>query len=281
MRILVVGLPKSGTTILTYRIAAALDGVAIDFEPAGGPDPTLVDHAGPVVTKKLVGAQTDTLADFADHDLRIWICRDPRDFLVSQTLYRWHRERPPEPEDRAGFERILDRQRAKEADPRSVPFLQLEPADYQATFDNVADLWRREGDDSWLLYPYERMVVGDYEPLERYLGFRVEPEATVADGLQRVVRSKGSGDWRHWFTRRDVGHFGAGGLRHYMDTFGYDHGDWELDPDPHIDARHGSDYMIRLFDDHDRAERRVGDLVDEPPPRPPRRVLDRLLGRSR
>lgn len=277
MRILVVGLPKSGTTILTYRIAAALDDVAIDFEPLEGPDPALVGRSGHVVTKKLVGGQTASLAEFADHDRRIWICRDPRDFLVSQTLYRWHREQAPDPEDRAGFERILARQEAKEADPGSVPFLQLEPADYETTFDTVADLWHREGDDTWLLYPYEDMVAGRYEALERYLGFPVEPEAEVGDGLERVVRSKGSGDWRHWFTPRDVKHFASGGLRHYMDTFGYDHDDWDLDPDPHIDPDHGSRYMRRLFDDHLRAAEPVGDRTVPPP----RRGLGRLLGRTR
>ena len=248
MRILIVGLPKSGTTILTYRIAAALDDVVIEFEPAGGPDPELTGEH--VVTKKLVGAQTESLADFAHYDRRIWICRDPRDFLVSQTLYRWHREEPPTPADREWFERIRARVMAKEADPGGVPFAELEPADYTATFDAVADLWRREGGAGWLLYRYEDMVAGDYRPLDRYLGFAVDPGASVARGLERVVRSKGSGDWRHWFTPVDVSAYRAGSLSGYMTTFDYDHDDWALASRPEIDPAHGSTYITALFDDH-------------------------------
>lgn len=273
MRILIVGLPKSGTTILTYRIAAALDGVVIEFEPADGPDPDLDGEH--VVTKKLVGAQTETLADFAHYDRRIWICRDPRDFLVSQTLYRWHREDRPSPADREWFERILARVEAKEADPPGVTFGELDPADYRSTFDAVAELWRREGGAGWLLYRYEDMVAGRYRELDQYLGFAVDPQASVARGLERVVRSKGSGDWRQWFTPADVERYGEGAMAPYMDTFGYDHDDWALDPDPHIDPAHGSAYMTELFNDHakgwpvvDPSDDRSGEGADTAAPDP-------------
>lgn len=300
MRILIVGLPKSGTTILTYRIAGALDDVAIEFEPLEGPDPALARAGSHLVTKKLVGDQTDGLDAFAPYDRRIWISRDPRDFLVSQSLYRWHREAPPTPGDRAWFEHNMARLRAKEADPGSVPFLDLEPADYRSTFDHVAALWRREGNRSWLLYRYEDMVAGHYRELNRYLGFEIDPSATVAEGLERVVRRKGSGDWRHWFTPEDVAHYGDGRLRPYMETFGYDHDDWELDPDAELDPEHGSIYMATLFEDHRSPDGAPEvDLDTDAPPHPElgpgcsggsdpeessagsaRRVLARLLGRS-
>jgi hypothetical protein len=252
--ILIAGLPKSGTTILTYRVAAALDdgsddGVAIDFEPAGGPDRSLASTHRHVITKKLVGTQVDTLDPFAHYDRRIWISRDPRDFLVSQNLYRWHREAPPDDTDRASFDRVLARQRAKEAEPAAVPFLDLEPADYSTTFDAVADLADRELDDGWLIYRYEDMVAGRYEPLDRYLGVDVVAEAEVADGLQRVVRAKTSGDWRHWFTPDDVAHYRGGSLDRYLSAFGYDAADWRLAERQLIDPAHGSQYMERLFFD--------------------------------
>ncbi len=250
MRVLIVGLPKSGTTILTYRVAAALDGAVVEFEPPDGPDPELAAGADHVVTKKLVGTQTSDLADFADYDRRIWICRDPRDFLVSQTLYRWHRESAPDPVDQLWFDRVIDRLLAKEADPPSVPFADLEPADYAATYDAAARLWARERDAGWHLYRYEDMVAGRYDDLEAYLGFAVDPEARVADGLERVVRHKVAGDWRHWFTEADVEHYRRAGLEQYMATFGYDLDDWALAPEPVIDPAHGSGYMTALFNDH-------------------------------
>jgi len=250
MRILIVGLPKSGTTILTYRVARALEDVHIEFEPAGGPDLSAHGTATHVVTKKLVGAQTGGLADYAGYDRRIWISRDPRDFLVSQSLYRWHREQQPTPADVEWFERVLSLVTAKEREPWSVPFDDLEPADYGPTFDAVADLWTRDGDDSWLLYRYEDMVAGRYGELNRYLGFPVADGAEVAEGLERVVRRKGTGDWRHWFTPADVAQYSSGALVRYMTVFGYDHDDWALSEAPTIDPEHGSAYMTALFNDH-------------------------------
>ncbi len=285
MRILVVGLPKSGTTILTYRIAGARDDVVVEFEPPEGPDPDLAASAATIVTKKLVGSQTLNLDDFADYDRKIWICRDPRDFLVSQSLYRWHRDQPPTDEDRKGFAEALDMIVAKEADPGSVPFLQLKPDDYAGTFDAVADLWRREADEEWFLYRYEDMVAGRYQDLNHYLGFDVDPEATVGAGFERVVRRKSTGDWRAWFTEHDVRHYRSGSMAAYMATFGYDHEDWAINPEPHLAPEHGSQYVQALYDDH-RSDGSMAAKLDDragvvAPPVPPtgatRRVLDRLL----
>jgi hypothetical protein len=238
-----------------------------------------------VVTKKLVGSQTPDLDAFTGYDRRIWICRDPRDFLVSQTLYRWHREEAPDALDEVWFHRVIERMRAKEADPASVPFHELEPADYAATFDAVAELWNRVGGDGWLLYRYEDMVDGRYGPLDDHLGFNVDPEASVAAGLERVARRKGSGDWRSWFTPADVGYYRSGPLDHYMATFGYDRSDWDLDPTPELDPRHGSAYMWSLYHDHrldagDAVE--AGDAGDAVDPSDERSgVLARLVARLR
>lgn len=264
MRILIVGLPKSGTTILTYRIAGALDDVHIDFEPPGGPDRAAHAARANVVTKKLVGDQTAGLGDYADYDRKIWISRDPRDFLVSQTLYRWHRETPPDNGDEAWFERILALVLQKETDPWSVPFRDLEPADYGPSFDAVAELWGRESDGGWLLFRYEDMIAGHYEELNRYLGFPVVPEASVAEGLERVVRRKGTGDWRDWFTPVDVAEYSAGALSRYMTVFGYDHDDWVLNEAPAIDPEHGSAYMTALFNDHRRCDQERGAALGPP-----------------
>ncbi len=261
MKILIVGLPKSGTTILTYRIAAALDDVFVEFEPVDGPDPAAGAEHRHLVTKKLVGSQTTTLADYRDYDRRIWICRDPRDFLVSQSLYRWHRPDPPEPIDEAWFDRVLAKLRAKEADPGAVPFLDLEPADYFETLDAVAELRCREVDDGWLVYRYEDMVAGRYDRLNRYLGFEVATDVEVAEGLERVARRKGAGDWRDWFTPTDVEFFAAGGLDRYMAVFGYDGGDWALNDPQIIDPAHGSAYVTTLFNDH-RTATSAGGVTD-------------------
>ncbi len=251
MRILLVGLPKSGTTILTYRIAEALDGAVIEFEPVAGPDEGLPADHRHVVTKKLLGTQTTDMAPYRHYDRKVWICRDPRDFLVSQSLYRWHREAPPEPVDQVWFDRVIEKLVAKEIDPGSVSFLDLEPANYFETLDAVADLWRREADDGWFLFRYEDMIDGHYEALNRYLGFEIEPSAEVADGLSRVVRTKGYGDWRDWFTPPDVEFYASGGLQRYMEAFGYESSDWRLNQPQRIEPAHCSQYVTALFNDYE------------------------------
>lgn len=252
MRILIVGLPKSGTTILTYRIAAALEGVLIDFEPQSAPSEE--EPGTDVVTKILVGTETTDFEAYRHYDRKIWICRDPRDFLVSQSLYRWHRERPPEAIDEVWFDRVINKMRAKESDPGSVSFLDLEPANYFETFDAVAALRRSCVDDEWFIYRYEDMIDGRYEQLSRYLGFVPVVEATVAAGLERVVRRKGYGDWRDWFTADDVAFYAAGGLDEYMRAFDYDQTDWMLNDPQYIDPAHGSDYLTALFTDYERRQ---------------------------
>ena len=251
MKILIAGLPKSGTTILTYRIAEALDDVVIEFEPHGGPPP--VTTGGHVVTKELVGTQTTDFARYQDYDRKIWITRDPRDFLVSQSLYRWHREASPEPIDQVWFDRVIEKLRAKEREPGSVSFQDLEPANYFETLDAVAVLKERSVGPEWLLYRYEDMIDGRYESLNAYLGFDVVAAAEVADGLSRVVRSKGYGAWRDWFTPADVAFYSSGGLRQYMDAFSYDGDDWTLNDPQKIDPDHCSRYVTALFHDYREA----------------------------
>lgn len=249
MKILIAGLPKSGTTILTYRIAEALDGVIIDFEPQDGPS-VPDDEQRNVVSKKLVGTQTTDFDAYADYDRKIWITRDPRDFLVSQSLYRWHREQPPEPIDQVWFDRVIEKLRAKEADPTSVSFRDLEPANYFETLDAVAVLKEAQVGPDWLLYRYEDMIDGRYDQLNDYLGFEVVVGAEVADGLSRVARRKGYGDWRDWFTPSDVAFYSAGGLRQYMAAFDYDLEDWRLNDPQRIEAAHCSEYVAALFTDY-------------------------------
>lgn len=249
MKILIAGLPKSGTTILTYRIAEALDGAVIDFEPIDGPSPT--DDAGAhVVSKKLVGTQTTDFDAYEHYDRKIWIARDPRDFLVSQSLYRWHREQAPEPIDQVWFDRVIEKLRAKERDPGSVAFQELEPANYFETLDAVAVLKDTTVGPDWFVFRYEDMVDGHYEALNRYLGFDVVVDAEVADGFTRVARRKGYGDWRDWFVPSDVSFYAAGGLQRYMEAFDYDLDDWDLNDPQTIDPAHCSQYVTALFTDY-------------------------------
>ena len=75
------------------------------------------------------------------------------------------------------------------------------------------------------LFHYEDLVDERFNDLEAYLGFALTGDAQVGPRLSRVVRTKGSGDWRNWFTAADVERFRPI-YADYMQRHGYKD-DWE------------------------------------------------------
>ena len=99
----------------------------------------------------------------------------------------------------------------------------------------------------WFLFTFENMVEDKFDALNNYLGFEVQPDATVpsTSGKAKVIRKKTTGDWRHWFTEEDVELFKPAFIP-YMELIGYDHADWAPNPDPVIEPEYSSMYMKRL-----------------------------------
>lgn len=108
-------------------------------------------------------------------------------------------------------------------------------------------------------FRYEDMVAGRFEHLESFLGFAVLRDVEVAPEVDRVVRTKGSGGWRHWFTPEDLEWVRAdfGPLVRRM---GYDDGDWALAPSPEIRPEHASGYVRRIL-----AQKRALQTPSSPP----------------
>ncbi len=100
-----------------------------------------------------------------------------------------------------------------------------------------------------LLYKYEDFVSEDFSVLEEYLGFPVTGKAEVPVKLQRVVRTKGCGDWRNWFTEEDVADYRKM-LTPWLKKYGYDAEDWQLNAKPVIHSSHCSEYFMRLVKEH-------------------------------
>ena len=117
MRILVVGVGKSGTTALLYAIKAAMpEHVRLLFEPHG---PTLIQDEH-MLAKVLLNPADDLGESFYhSFDRTILIVRDPRDLVISKALYRVYNV-PAVAKDQARLARYLDLLRSKEQDPRSV-----------------------------------------------------------------------------------------------------------------------------------------------------------------
>jgi hypothetical protein len=100
--------------------------------------------------------------------------------------------------------------------------------------------WQELGEQFHLLR-YEDFVSGNIEALTGYLGFTVTSNVSVPEWIRRVGRTKSGGDWRNWFTGKDVE-----ALRErctpFLEFFGYPN-DWELPRQRRIDPDHGSRYV--------------------------------------
>ena len=186
------------------------------------------------------------------------MARDPRDAAVSRMLYRWHR----------GYEGCKQQYKdhlelvlKKEKDPLSVPFSEIcRYTGHNGSPRSVAEVIEEEkhrcqkmaefvkglGSD-WILFTFEDMVAQKFDALNEYLGFEVQADATVpsASGKAKVIRKKGTGDWRHWFTEEDMELFKAAFLP-YMELIGYDCNDWNPDPNPVIEPEFSSVYLQSL-----------------------------------
>ena len=263
MRIVIVGLGKSGTTALLYKIAAGLPGC--ELQPNGTP------KKRPPGSKYVIkstynpgkGRTFDLFhkaAESRNFDRLIWIVRDPRDQLVSDTLFYFHKGAV---EDDPRFRAYMDILHAKERDPRSVPFTELLkltgpvdapwPRSAEDILKQQRDFWAEPIAQfprirkKWFIYRFEDMVAGRYEPLEKHLRFPIGRDAEITDPKRdKVVRKKAAGDWRNWFTPEDLP------LMHEifdpaLKAFGYDVKDWNLNPQPEILPEHASGYVLSLI----------------------------------
>jgi hypothetical protein len=284
VKIVIYGQGKSGTSALFYKVKNSLPPSTIAlFEPTsfgmreqlkprlralarGAIFPDILAKVLPCDRKAV------RLQDFDSFDRQVLIIRDPRDRMVSGLLYRsYHAAFDQTGENARAF---LDLLRRKEGDPLSVSLLEL--------VDAVEALQHGPtGPASWLphyqdqsvarpmafhrerphlhLFRYEDMVDGRFEALEAALRLPLKGSATVPQNLQRVVRSKGYGAWRHWFTPEDVTVMRPI-LQPYLDSY-YPGAGWDLSPSPKLEAAFGSEYVRRVMNER-RVQQKLP-LLDE------------------
>ena len=187
-------------------------------------------------------------------DRRIFIRRDPRDLLVSHLLYA-----PFELKITSRFPAFVEfvsALKAKEQHPRDVSFLHLLDLQNRLAENAVAPRWTLENllrnlrfgarvlaahGDAIFVLDYEDLVEHRLGELQRYLGFNLAPTRNVAPEHRRVARSRGYGDWRHWFTAGDLTF-----LREKFYGFVPDDADWKLAAEPVIPLETSSGYVDRL-----------------------------------
>jgi glycosyltransferase involved in cell wall biosynthesis len=254
VKILIAGLPKSGTTALFYRIKNSLHPSARSlFEPEHYE--ALPDDAKRTVLAKVLLEREGTLKNgFSAFDLKVLMVRDPRDLIVSDLLYSaTSASFRGNPEKLEAFIRLL---RRKEAYPRQVSVLdilelrarlsgQISPRRtriYSRKFAAALEFGERSG--SYQRFRYEDMVDGRFAELERLLGVKLDHRPPEEAQLRRVARTRSYGDWKNWFLQEDVDYFRPI-LSEYMSRYGYPD-DWEPSRDPLIRPEHGSKFVEKL-----------------------------------
>lgn len=260
MKILILGLGKSGTTALLYKVAGGLQ----DCRPFSGgkPGKNISNHPNAVFKFTYNEDKGRNLELFKGHvrdvyyDRKIWIARDPRDNAISRMLFRWYRGSKRNKEQYRACLRLVLK---KERQPESVPFhtlfrfrgLTTPTLTLEQMIEGEHNMYRKmcgfleNIKNEWFVFKYEDMINKNFEALNEYLGFKVQEETEVTKAAKKVARKKASGDWRHWFTEEDVALFKPV-YKTYLDLIGYDINDWQLSPRQVIEPEYASKYMKRL-----------------------------------
>ena len=273
MKILIYGHPKTGTTILFYKIQKAFEkrfpgkNLQTVFEPdrledkADGQFLSIQDaYREPVgehlLAKALipinkgVGFSFESAKSLAA-EKKILIIRDPRDRWISALFYRWFRKCDEAPEE---YKNVIQLTQFKEQHPSALPIYALLTLNrkrlekhigiQQRIMNEYAQILQYAKANNWFLLKYEDLVEGKFEALNTYLDLEVG-EGEVSKTYQRVARSKKAGNWREWFTREDVPYFQEM-FGPFLKDMGYNENDWNLTPVDHIDPSQGSDYLMKL-----------------------------------
>jgi hypothetical protein len=278
--IVILGLPKTGTSALYAAIKQERDFLAIyevgnerqlDYLRKAPAEHKLVKLMYPKLFELGPGpgvehrrAASATAVDFFDK--KILIVRDARDMLISWLLYRPFQQRNF---DNAAFtDEFVAALEAKERAPGAVSVQQLygvldrhaiaytRRRDFQQHFELGRQL--RQIYPDLFVVRYEDFVDDNLDPLREYLGIDVKNKASLGAHATYNERSKSYGGWRDWFTPSDVDHYRPTFRRELM-QFGYDT-DWTLAADPVIDPATSSQYVRRNLERVRKYPRQYGDL---------------------
>jgi hypothetical protein len=257
--IAIFGAYKTGTTALFSLVRNSLpEGTRTLFEPDEYvPEP---EDAERIVLAKVILAVPEEpggvrYESFLNFDRKLYLVRDPRDWLVSGTLFSIQQD-PCVYDDPRTLSSVLALLRQKEEAPQSVPLVRLLArilgANPQKSLNQTANWLARQLE--WLIQfeaqlgsycrvRYESLVDEDLSDIEAHLEIPLVGAASVDSDYAHVPRTKNYGNWRHWLTEEDVAFFRPL-MSEYIERYGYDE-DWRLDPRPAIAREHATDYVER------------------------------------
>lgn len=244
-KILIVGAPKTGTTALFFNIKNSLpDNTDCLFEPTEF-IPGQYNQNKSVLAKILLSAHCN-YDSFITFDKKVFICRDPRDTLLSNLLYKIGFHFKENNIDEDGLKSFYSVLKKKENKPPSVAFHEL-LNHFTGASDSIIKGFERSIEfllkyTNHFLLKYEDFCTGNIQELENYLEIRLSSNRNVDKEYSRVTRTKSFGNWRDWFTKDDIAYL-TPIVDKYMKRFDYDTNDWKLNNNPVILSEHGTIYF--------------------------------------
>ena len=261
LRIAIFGRYKSGTTMLFYVIKDALPSKSRLLFEEQQYTFRRRDQYLPVLAKVILGESEDghdvDYESFLAFEKRVYLIRDPRDWLVSGTLFLIS-QHVTQHSNQQTISSILKLLKQKEADSSSVALVTileetlkcLPGKSLAQTLDglNRAMAWqfafeKKLGDH--ILVKYEDIIDNKYLALSDYLGLSMKGCRGVDAAHSHVPRTGSYGNWRDWLLPQDVELFQPI-FDPFIRRYQYETS-WEVNPVQNVQAEHCSQYVERTM----------------------------------
>lgn len=261
LRIAIFGRYKSGTTMLFYSIKDALPAKSRLLFEEQKYTFRRRDRYVPVLAKVILGMPDDghdvDYEGFLAFEKLVYLIRDPRDWLVSGTLFVISRHLKQHVNQQK-MSSILKLLKQKEADSSSVALVTileetLKCLPGQSLTQTLDDLnrsmaWQfafeKELGDHICL-KYEDFIEKKYSPLSDYLGLSVKACHKFNAVHSHVPRTKSHGNWRDWLLPQDVELFQPI-FDPFLRRYQYETS-WEVNPVQKVQPEHCSQYVERTM----------------------------------
>jgi hypothetical protein len=262
LKILVLGKAKTGTTIVAKTIQANLSRARLTMEPES-PDELLrreLPGRGNSVSKVIFEhwnrfpSERSALVhnELIDFDRIVCIVRDPRDELISRLIYYvfpWSENHPGNDQKIQSWIELV---RQKEQDPSSLSLLDLASGmdslfggKFLTELNQLHDFsgFLSQLPDNAFLLRYEDFVRGKAKPLENYLGFPLEKEAS-SRRFRYTKRTASLNNWKQFLLQQDINYLKSN-FGNLIEQFGYT--DWNLETPSSLPVEHYSGYIEKLL----------------------------------
>ena len=263
MNVLVLGLARTGTTVVSGAIARTVGAKRYVSEPKSLQelDTAALARSGGVMVKLLFEhwhRQPNLRRGFVHNetelqfDRRVFLLRDPRDELISRMHFLIKPLIDSQAIDSKVVSRWLEVFRRKEAAPAEMPvFRMMHELESLLGGLQLGDLGTGRGYYQFVfrtkadrhLLKYEDFIAGTTTELEHYIG-KGPLVRTFGSKYEHRLRTGTFDNWKSYFTPEDVEHYRSR-FGSMLDRIGYH--DWALAPCAKLDPATGSNYIEMLI----------------------------------